>query len=325
MSLARYFIRRAVFVLPLIIAIITINFILVHIAPGDPLSYIVGTEYVSPEYLQRLRSEYGLDRPLWEQYWIYISKVLVFDLGQSYRYREPVINVIMERIPATLLLMLVSISWATIAGIIIGVKAALNYGRRIDNLASMLATISVSIPTFWLGIILIILFGSFSRLLPTQGMVSPSNIGAKEITPEIIIDVLWHLVLPGITLGTVYLGIYIRSVRSLLVDELGKDYVLLALAKGLNRTHILWRYAFRVASPSIIALVGLNLGTMLAGATLTETVFAWPGMGRLIYESAIARDYPVVLGIFIFISISVILANLIVDIVNATLDPRVRY
>ncbi|MEM1610715.1 MAG: ABC transporter permease [Sulfolobales archaeon] len=325
MSLARYFLRRALFAFPLVIAIITINFILVHVAPGDPLSYIVGTEYVSPEYLQRLRSEYGLDRPLWEQYWIYIAKVLMFDLGQSYRYREPVINVIMERIPATLLLMLTSIAWATIAGIIIGVKAALNYGRKIDNLASVIATVSVSIPTFWLGIVLIIFFGGFLRVLPTQGMVSPNNIGAREITPEIVVDVLWHLLLPSITLGTVYLGIYIRSVRSLLVDELGKDYILLALAKGLGRTHILWRYAFRVASPSIVALIGLNIGTMLAGAILTETVFAWPGMGRLIYESAIARDYPVVLGIFIFVSISVIIANLIVDIVNAMLDPRVRY
>ncbi len=325
MSLTRYFLKRIIFAFPLILIIITINFIIIHVAPGDPLSYIVGTEYVSPEYLQRLRSEYGLDKSLWEQYFIYISRVLVFDLGQSYRYREPVINVIMERVPATIVLMLIAITWATIIGIVIGVRAALNYGRKIDNIASMLATISVSIPTFWLGIILIIFFGSFLKIFPTQGMVSPSNIGFKELTPQIIIDILWHLVLPSITLGIVYLGIYIRSVRSLLVDELGKDYVLVALAKGLNKSHVLWRYAFRVASPSIIALIGLNLGTMIAGATLTETVFAWPGIGRLIYESVIARDYPVVLGIFIFVSISVIIANLIVDMINAILDPRVRY
>ncbi len=325
MSLAKYLIKRIFFSLPLIIAIITINFILVHMAPGDPLSYIVGTEYVSPEYLEALRREYGLDKSLWEQYWIYITKVLKFDLGQSYRYREPVINVILERLPATLLLMLTSIAWATVIGIMIGIKAALNHGRRIDKLASMLATISVSTPTFWLGIILIIFFAGFLRIMPSQGMVSPNNIGFKELTPGIIIDILWHLILPSITLGIVYVGMYVRTVRYLMIDELGKDYVLVALAKGLGRSYILWRYVFRTASPSIIALIGLNLGTMLAGATLTETVFAWPGMGRLIYESAIARDYPVVLGIFIFISISVIIANLIVDIINALLDPRVRY
>ena len=325
MGLARYFVKRILFSIPLIFIIITINFILVHIAPGDPLSYIVGTEYVSPEYLQKLRSEYGLDRPLWERYFIYISKVLQLDLGISYRFREPVINIILERLPATLLLMLVSIGWSSAVGILIGVRAAKGYGRASDKLASTLASISVSIPTFWLGIILIIVFGVMLRLTPTQGMLSPNFMGARQLTSEMMIDILWHLILPTLTLGTVYLGTYIRSVRSLLVDELGKEYILFAHAKGLGSSYILWRYAFRAVSPSIIALLGLNLGTMLAGATLTETVFAWPGMGRLIYESAIARDYPVILGIFIFIAISVVLTNLIVDMINAVLDPRVRY
>ncbi|MEM0472659.1 MAG: ABC transporter permease [Sulfolobales archaeon] len=325
MGLSKYFVRRALFAIPLIIVIITINFILVHLAPGDPIAYIVGTEYVSPEYIERLRAEYGLDRPLWEQYWIYMAKVLSFDLGYSYRYREPVINVIIERLPATLILMLTAITWATLAGIAIGVRAALNPGGGMDRLATTLATISVSIPTFWLGLLLIIFLGGSLKIFPTQGMVSPSNIGYKELSQELILDIMWHLVLPSITLGTAYLGIYIRTVRSLLVDELGKDYVLLAIAKGLRNSYIVWRYAFRAASPSIMAIIGLNIGTMLAGATLTETVFAWPGMGRLIYESAIARDYPVILGIFIFVSISVIVANLVVDMINAILDPRIRY
>jgi len=325
LSLGRYFLRRALFAFPLIIAIITINFILVHVAPGDPISYIVGAEYASPEFIQRIRHEYGLDRPLLEQYVLYISKVLQLDLGYSYRYREPVISVIAERLPATLLLMLTALLWSTAAGIIIGVKAALSFGRARDSMATLLATISVSLPTFWLGLLLIILMGANLRIFPTQGMVSPGNIGFKELTPEIMADIAWHLVLPSLTLGIAYLGIYIRTVRSLMIDELGRDYILLARAKGLESSHILWKYAFRAASPSIISLVGLNLGTMLAGATLTETVFAWPGMGRLIYESAIARDYPVILGIFIFVSISVIVANLVVDMINALLDPRIRY
>ncbi|MEM2204049.1 MAG: ABC transporter permease [Sulfolobales archaeon] len=325
MGLSRYFVRRALFAFPLIIVIITINFMLVHLAPGDPIAYIVGTEYASPEYIERLRAEYGLNRPLWEQYWIYMAKVLSFDLGYSYRYREPVINVIIERLPATLILMLTAITWATLAGIAIGVRAALSSGGGMDRLATTLATVSVSIPTFWLGLLLIIFLGGSLKIFPTQGMVSPSNIGYKELSQELVLDIMWHLVLPSITLGTAYLGIYIRTVRSLLVDELGKDYVLLAIAKGLRNSYIVWRYAFRAASPSIMAIIGLNIGTMLAGATLTETVFAWPGMGRLIYESAIARDYPVILGIFIFVSVSVIVANLVVDMINAILDPRIRY
>jgi peptide/nickel transport system permease protein len=325
MSLKRYFLRRALFAFPLVFIIITINYILVNLAPGDPVLYIAGTEYVSPEYLQRLRQEYGLDKPVWERYLVYIYKVIQLDLGYSYRYREPVINVIVERLPATLLLMLTSIAWSAILGIVLGIRASIKRGGAIDNISTMLATLSVSIPTFWLGIVLIITLGGMLRILPTQGMLSPANIGMKNLSPAIILDISWHLVLPSITLGMAYLGIYIRSVKSLLIDELGKDYILLARAKGLDRSHILWRYAFRTASPSIIAILGLNIGTMLAGATLTETVFAWPGMGRLIYESAIARDYPVILGIFIFISITVILANLVVDMINALLDPRVRY
>ena len=232
---------------------------------------------------------------------------------------------IIERLPATLILMLTAITWATLAGIAIGVRAALSSGGGMDRLATTLATVSVSIPTFWLGLLLIIFLGGSLKIFPTQGMVSPSNIGYKELSQELVLDIMWHLVLPSITLGTAYLGIYIRTVRSLLVDELGKDYVLLAIAKGLRNSYIVWRYAFRAASPSIMAIIGLNIGTMLAGATLTETVFAWPGMGRLIYESAIARDYPVILGIFIFVSVSVIVANLVVDMINAILDPRIRY
>lgn len=325
-GVARYFVRRALFSVPLLLAVVTVNFLIVHTAPGDPVSYIVGSEYVSPEFVQRLRHEYGLDRPLWEQYLAYLSKLLTLDLGYSYRYREPVVNVIVERLPATLILMLASIAWASALGVILGVAASTKPGGSLDRLSTLVATASVSIPAFWLGILLIIFLGSFLKVFPTQGMVSPYNIGrGLSLSPDIVADVAWHLALPSLTLGIAYTGLYIRSVRSLMVDELSKDYVLLARAKGLERSSILWGYAFKAASPSILAIVGLNLGTMLAGAVLTETVFAWPGMGRLVYESAIARDYPVILGIFVFVSITVIIANMLVDFVNAILDPRIRY
>lgn len=323
MSMRRYILRRIPQIIPLIFFAIIVNFTLMHLAPGSPIDYLIGGgEVVPQEYIDKLTKEFGLDKPLYEQLIIYIINVFRGNLGISYRYRAPVLQVIMERVPNTLLLMTTSILFAFILGVFLGVTSSKRPYSLIDNLASSVSILGYSMPTFWLGMILIIVFAVKLRWLPSLGMYS---LGARLTGWAAFIDTIRHMILPVITLGTVYLAIYTRLTRASMLEELHKDYITTAWAKGLEEKMVYYKHAFRNAMIPVVTILGLNLGLMLMGATLTESIFSWPGLGRLVYDSIITRDYPVLMGIFIIVSITVVLANFIVDILYAILDPRIRY
>lgn len=323
MALKWYIARRIPQSIALVFVAIILNFAIMHAAPGSPLDYLVGAgEVISPEYAARLKAEFGLDKPLYEQLIIYLGKVLVGDFGYSFKYRQPVLDIIATRVPATVLLTGSSILFAIVLGILLGVSASKKPYSILDNFASTVTLLGYSTPTFWLGMILILLLSVQMRLFPTLGMTSA---GAELTGWDAVVDMLSHLVLPMVTLGTVYLALYTRLTRASMLEELKKDYILTAWSKGLDERTVYYGHAFRNAMLPVVTVLGLNLGLMLTGATLTETVFAWPGLGRLVYDSLLARDYPVLMGIFVIVSISVILANFIVDILYAFLDPRIRY
>jgi ABC-type dipeptide/oligopeptide/nickel transport system permease component len=295
---------------------------MVHLAPGDPLTFITGEGDVSTEQLTRLRAEYGLDRPLTTQYALYLKKVVAGDLGFSYRYRAPVMELIIDRIPATLLLMAPSLALFIGLGVLLGIVAARRPNSGIDLLMSGVALVGWSVPVFWLGQLLIIGFALKLGWFPTQGMF---NLRAPSAGFGRAFDVLWHLALPATALGMRFLALGTRMTRSSMLQVLRLDYMTTARAKGLPERVVLARHGLPNALLPVITIVGLNVGTMLSGSVLVEVVFAWPGMGRLLYDGVLARDYPLIIGIILIVSVAVVLVNLITDVVYAMVDPRIRY
>lgn len=320
-SLTQYILRRLFQGGPLILGIVVLNFCLIHLAPGDPIISLVGEFQTSEEYIQSVRRQYGLDKPLLVQLFIYMGNVLRGDFGYSFSFKQPVLDVILDRIPATLLLMVVTILFSTILGVILGVVSSRKQYSKTDNLATLISLVGYSIPVFWLGQILLIGFSLKFPLFPAQGMQS-----LRETYTGIAYaaDVLHHLVLPAFALGLSYLAINTRFTRASMLEVLSQDYVRTARAKGLSERKVIYKHALRNALLPLVTLTGLNFGFLLAGAVLTETVFAWPGLGRLMYDSIYTRDYPVLMGMFIFISAMVIVVNLITDIFYSVLDPRIR-
>ncbi|MCC7046062.1 MAG: ABC transporter permease [Alphaproteobacteria bacterium] len=295
---------------------------MVHLAPGDPLTFITGEGDISSEQLARLRQEYGLDRPLATQYARYMAKIVRGDLGQSYRYREPVMALIVDRIPATLLLMVPALALFITTGIVLGILAARFPNSAGDFLLSGVALVGWSVPVFWLGQLLIIAFALKLGWFPTQGMLSlraPTQ-GLARVS-----DVLWHLALPATALGMRFLALSTRMTRASMLQVVRLDYMTTARAKGLPEAVVMSRNALPNALLPVITIVGMSVGTMLSGSVLVEVVFAWPGMGRLLYDGVLARDYPLIVGIILTVSIAVILVNLLTDIIYAIVDPRIRY
>lgn len=295
---------------------------MVHLAPGDPLNFITGEGDISNEQLARLRQEYGLDRPLSTQYILYMAKIFQGDLGYSYRYREPVLDLIQDRVPATFLLMMPALVLFVGLGILLGIVAARRQNSGGDLFLSGLALLGWSVPVFWLGQLLIIACALKLGWFPTQGML---NLRAPTQGMARVLDVLWHLALPATALGMRFLALSTRMTRSSMVQVLRLDYMTTARAKGLPERVVLSRHALPNALLPVITIIGMNMGTMLTGSVLVEVVFAWPGMGRLLYDGVLARDYPLIIGIILIVSIVVVAVNLITDIVYAIVDPRIRY
>ncbi len=320
MRLLQYFILRLLQMVPIALLIIVINFVLIHLAPGD-VSIMLAGEGADPEYMQSVREAYGLDRPLHEQLFVYLGQVLQGDLGLSFRTREPVIGIIAERIPATLLLAGTSLILASVIGVIIGTLMARRPGSALDTAVTTLSISLFSIPVFWFGLMLILLFAVNLKWLPSSGMVS---ITAPREGWGYVLDVAKHMVLPVIALSAVWLGQYVRLARASVSETLAEPYVTTARAIGFPERRIMARFALRNAMLPIVTVLGLELGMLLSGAVLTETVFSWPGLGRLIYEAILARDTPLIMGAFIIMSFTVMLAALVTDLIYAALDPRVR-
>ncbi|MBS7649083.1 ABC transporter permease [Candidatus Bathyarchaeota archaeon] len=320
MSSFKFFIiKRILQYIPLIFVIVIVTFLLVHMAPGDPTYILVG-EISDEEFIRAARARLGLDKPLHEQLLIYLCNVLRGDLGYSYLRSETVSNLVLSRIPATLLLVFTAMFISAIVGIILGTIAAARRGA-IDISLSTLSLVGISIPYFWLGQIILILFAVTLGLFPTGGMIS---LRANYQGIYYVLDVLHHLALPAATLAVFNIAYTTKITRGGVLEALTQDYIITARSKGIPERRVLFRHALRNALIPVVTYTGLNVGALLVGAILTETVFSWPGMGSLLYDSIRLRDYPVVLGIFIYGSIMVITANLIIDILYGFLDPRIR-
>lgn len=319
-SIPRLIARRIVLAIPLVFVVITINFLIVHTAPGDP-TYILLGEAATKEFVDAVRAKFGLDKPLYEQYLLYVSRVVQGDLGYSILRAQSVDSLIMGRLPATLLLIFSAMCISALLGVVLGVTASKKPYSLQDNFATGIALFGVSTPTFWLGQMLLIAFAIYAGLFPISGLKS---LRVEMIGLDYVLDVLHHLMLPAITLAAFHLAFITRLTRASMLEVLGQDFIVTARSKGLSDKAVTYRHALRNALLPVTTYTGLSIGLLFAGAIMTETVFSWPGMGTLLYDSLRLRDYPVMLGIFVFVSVMVILSNLIVDILYGFLDPRIR-
>jgi peptide/nickel transport system permease protein len=301
-----YSVRRLGLSVFVVLGVSVAVFMMLRLVPGDPVTVIL-SQGATAQDRARLEHDLGLDRPVYEQYGIYAERAVQGDLGRSIRLRQPVTELILQRLPATLELAVASLVLATAAGLLFGMLSAIHHGRWLDHAIRVGSLAGVSLPSFWLGLMLILLFGVSLGLLPIAGR-----------------DGLSSLILPAITLATVPLGIITRIVRSSLLDVLGEDYIRTARAKGLGERAVLFRHALRNSLIPLVTVVGIQFGTLLGGAIIVETVFAWPGVGRMLIDAVSARDFPLVQGIVLFIAVGFVLVNLIVDLLYAYIDPRVR-
>lgn len=329
-----FIIRRILSLIPVLIGVSIIVFFFIHMIPGDPVLAILG-ERATVENVERARHELGLDRPLWEQYFLYVNKIFHGDLGRSIRSNTPVSQELGTKFPATVELSLFALFIALIVGIPAGIISAAKRNSVIDTTVMFGALIGVSMPIFWLGLMLAFLFSVFLKWLPFSGRIDPM-ITLPIKTNLLLLDSLlagnWvafknalsHLILPSLALSTIPMAIIARMTRSCLLEELSQDYIRTARAKGLKENRVLLRHALKNAFLPVVTTIGLQAGTLLSGAILTETIFSWPGIGRWIYMAIQSRDYPIVQGATLLIALIYVLVNLLVDVSYAFLDPRIR-
>ena len=320
-GLGRFVARRLVQAVPTVLLISVVSFLVLHLTPGDIVDVLAGEAgAATPEYVEMLRERFGLDRPLPVQLGQYLWRLAHLDLGFSFRHNTTVFQLIVGRLPATLLLMTVSIALSVVAGLVLGVLAARHVNRPVDGAIGIAALLSYATPTFWIGLMLIVLFSVKLGWLPTGGMMT---IGPPLSPAARVLDVARHLVLPGLSLALFYAAIYTRLMRASMLEVTGQDYVRTARAKGLGEARVTVRHALRNALLPLVTMVGVQVGSLLGGSVLVESVFTWPGLGRLAFETVQQRDYNVLLGILFMSSLLVITINLVVDILYAVLDPRI--
>jgi ABC-type dipeptide/oligopeptide/nickel transport system permease component len=303
----RFLLRRLFLTIPVLLGVATLVFSLIHLVPGDPVQAMLG-ESASLQEIADVRSRLGLDRPLYVQYGVFLADIARGDLGRSLRTNQPVRRAIAERVPASIELGVTAMLWALVIAIPAGIVAAVRAGTRVDVTATTVALIGLSMPNFWLGPLLAIIFAVSLGWLPVSGRGTLAN-----------------LVLPSVTLGAPLAAVLTRMTRASVVDELREPYVAAARAKGVSRVRAVLRHAFRNSLIPIVTVVGLQTGAVLTGAVITETIFAWPGVGRLLIQSIGFRDYPLVQGCVLLIAVSYVGMNLITDLVYGLLDPRIRY
>lgn len=305
--MARYLVRRLLLTIPVLLGVATLVFALIHLVPGDPAQAMLG-EGASQEEVERLRRSLGLDRPLPAQYVAFLSGLVRGDLGTSFRYNTPVTEQIAARLGNTAVLACAAMGVAILFAIPLGIIAAVFRGRAPDHAAMTLALVGISMPNFWLGPLLAILFAVSLGWLPVSGSGSAA-----------------HLVLPAVTLGAALSAILARMTRASLLEELRELYVLAARARGLSGARAVLRHAFRNSLIPVVTIIGLQFGAVLTGTIITETIFAWPGLGRLLIQAINFRDYPLVQGCILFISVTYVMMNLLTDLTYGLLDPRIRY
>ncbi|MCD0419931.1 ABC transporter permease [Rubrivivax sp. JA1024] len=304
-----------------VLVIATFNFVLVHAAPGDPAQVMAGQSGSADEQmLAQLRAEYGLDKPYPVQLAIYLKRIVTLDLGYSYRQQRSVLSLIAERLPATLLLTCSAFLLSLVAGVSLGTLAGVRAGKWSDTALTIISLFLYAMPVFWLGLMLVLLFSVKLDWLPAFGYVS---IGVPMTPFERVVDIAAHMVLPVVSLGSVLMAIYARLMRSAIIDVAHQDFVKTARAKGLKRGQIIFRHMLRNAVLPVVTVAGMQAGTLVGGSVVIETVFAWPGLGRLTFDSVLQRDYPLMLGIFLVMSVIVIVLNFLTDTIYRIVDPRV--
>jgi len=331
----RYAIRRSLTIVPVLLGVSVLVFSFIHLIPGDPALTMLG-ERATPEKVAEVRARLGLDRPIWQQYVLYIGKALQGDLGVSIVRGDPVASDLLRRFPATVELAVAAIVVAIACGIPIGVASAVWRNSLLDSLARLGALTGVSMPIFWLGLVLAWFFGVQLRILPT-GFRLASGTSFVPWTNFVILDSLlqgdWasladavrHLILPALALATIPLAVIARMTRASMLEVLSREYIRTAEAKGLSRRAVILRHALRNALLPVLTVIGLQVGRLLAGAILTETIFSWPGIGLWVYESIESRDYAIVQGVSLFIAVIVVGVNLVTDVLYAAVDPRIKY
>ncbi len=320
---ASFLIRRIGYGLLLMLGVVVLNFLLIRLAPGDPAVVIAGEMGgATEEMLESIREEYGLNKPLVVQLGIYVGNVLTGNLGDSFFFNQPVATLIAQRILPTILLVVTAQVLSIAIGVFLGVIAARKPNGVMSAFVSVFATIGYAVPVFWTGIMLIILFASVLPIFPVEGMQSVKLRDAGVFVQ--ILDILHHLILPAFTLAIIYLAQYARLSRASMLEVLGSDYIRTAKAKGASQRSILFKHALRNAALPILTVAGLQFGNLISGALLVETVFNWPGMGRLAFDSILRRDYPTIMGVLFFASAMVVIANILTDMSYRLADPRLR-
>lgn len=301
-----YIVKRLILLIPVVFGVVTLVFFLVHLIPGDPVEVMLGEQARAADK-EMLRHELRLDRPLMEQYRLYLTGLARGDLGRSIHFREPVLTMITRRFPATILLTLAAMFVAILIAIPIGIVSATKQYSLIDNASMFFALLGISMPNFWLGPLLILLFSIQLGWLPVSGM------GGVE-----------HLILPSITLGTALAAILTRMTRAGILEVIRQQYIVTSRAKGLAEKKVLYKHALKNALIPVITILGLQFGALLSGSIITETIFSWPGIGRLVIQAVNQRDYPLVQGCVLFIALTYVLVNLATDLLYSAADPRIR-
>ncbi|ASJ75411.1 ABC transporter permease [Granulosicoccus antarcticus] len=319
---SRYVLKRLLQAVPVVIAIVVINFFLLQLAEGDAVDVLAGEAgSATPEYMAQLRQKFGLDQPLLVQLGVYMKNVLSFDLGYSFRHDMPVAQLVLDRLMPTMLLMVSTITLAVGFGIVLGLIAASNLNNWRDTVISVFALISYATPLFWVGLMMIVVFSLKLHWFPTSGM---ENVAMFYEGWERVKDIAHHLVMPTLTLSLFYLALYTRLMRASMLEQADMDYVTTARAKGLTERRIVFVHILRNALLPVVTMAGVQVGSLIGGSVIVESVFAWPGLGMLAFEALFSRDLNLLLGIFLLSALLVVAINLVVDLLYSFLDPRIE-
>jgi peptide/nickel transport system permease protein len=317
-----YVLKRLLHAVPVVVGIALLNFLLVHLAPGNPADVLAGEAgSATPEYMAMLREQFGLDQPLYVRLLEYMGNLFALDLGFSWRHNMPVLDLILDRLGPTLLLMFSALFLSVGVGILLGLLAATQVGRWRDSLITILGIVSYATPLFWVGLMFILLFSLKLDWLPATGM---ENVIMFYEGWDRVEDIALHLILPATTLSLFYLALYTRLMRASILEQFGTDYVVTARAKGVSENGIMFKHVLRNALLPVVTMAGFQVGAMLGGSVVVEAVFGWPGLGQLAFQTLFARDYNLLLGIFFLSSVLVVLINLAVDLIYTVLDPRIE-
>lgn len=318
----RYLVKRIVTAFVIVLFVILLNFTIIKLAPGNPAKIMAGFDNPSQELIDALTIKYGLDQPVHIQFFRYIATLFSGDLGDSYLYNQSVVTLIAERMGASLLLSGVSAVLAVLLGSGLGLYAGKNHGGLLDKVFSSIAYLFNSMPSFWVGMMGILIFASTFKLLPTQGMI---NVRAGYTGFALVLDIAQHMILPCATLVAIQIPTYFRITKSSVMQVMAEDFITTFRVTGMSEGKIFRKYVLKNAILPIVTVFGINLAYVVAGSTLIEIVFSWPGIGVLMYRSILMRDFNVLMGVYLIIAISVAVIMIVMDLIYAWLDPRIRY